>query len=220
MTWERKVSVIIPAYNEFDIIGETLNNLCFDFIKEVIVVNDGSNDNTLDILKNYSVNIINLSKNIGKGKAVESGLNVSKGDVIALIDADIGVSVREIEKLVIPVLDKEVDMTIAIIPIRSGGLGLVRLLSDLGLRLVTGKRMIAPLSGQRVFNREIIKDITPFSPGFGLEIGIDIDIIRKGIRFKEIECNINHKVSGKDFRGFLHRMNQFFSIFLSILNKR
>src|SRR6056297_3522152 len=106
------VSVIIPAYNEADIIEETLANLDYRWIKEIIVINDGSEDKTLELIKKYIVKIINFRENKGKGRAVEAGLKAARGEVIAIIDADLGESVREISKLIEPIIKKNADIVI------------------------------------------------------------------------------------------------------------
>ncbi len=189
----KQVSVIIPAYNEEDIITDTLMHLDFEWIKEIIVINDGSEDETLKKALEFPLKIVNFKQNRGKGKAVEEGCQLVTGQVIALLDADLGKSVQNIEKLVLPVLKDQVDITIADIPIKLGGLGLVRGLAEKGLNFFYGKKFNSPLSGQRVFKRELLQDLLPFSKRFGLELGMDIDIIKNNWRVKEIKLNLKHK---------------------------
>lgn len=104
------LSIVIPAYNEEDRIGKSLtktNNYLkkrgFDF--EIIVVDDGSNDKTLNLLKKYSQNISNLiilknENNQGKGYSIKKGILESKGDVILFTDADLSTPIEEIDKLI------------------------------------------------------------------------------------------------------------------------
>ncbi|MFW6281936.1 MAG: glycosyltransferase family 2 protein, partial [bacterium] len=112
MNSRKKVSIIIPAYNEEEKIGKTLKYLNFDWLKEIIVVNDGSQDNTLDIIQNYPVKVINFKKNRGKGKAIGAGLKKAQGEIIGLFDADLGKSISEINKIVKPVLKGKSDVTV------------------------------------------------------------------------------------------------------------
>lgn len=216
----KTISLIMPAYNEADVIEETLKALDINYLDEIIVVNDGSTDNTLAILQKYPVKVVNLNNNQGKGKAVFQGLKKAQGEIIVLVDADLGASVKEIKKLIIPVIKGEADTTIAIIEIKGGGTGLVRSLADLGLRLITGQKMEAPLSGQRVFKREVLDYIIPLVPSFGLEIGMNIDLLRNNIKIKEIECEMTHRVTGKNLRGFMHRAKQFLAILNTLWLKR
>lgn len=222
MKSQKRVSVLIPAYNEAERIGETLDFLTFAWIKEIIVINDGSTDNTLERLQEYSVQVINLKKNMGKGEAVTRGLKKASGEVIVLIDADIGKSVIEIKKLAEPVLTGITDVTIGVLPVKGGGVGLVRWLANAGLKLLIKSRheMQAPLSGQRAFSRFVIEKLLPLSSGFGLEIGMDIDILRNGIQYQEVNCVFEHNITGQTIEGYVHRGKQFFSILNTLWQKR
>ena len=89
-----KISVLIPAYNEEKSIGKCVES-CLNQTRnpdEIIVVNDGSTDNTLQILKSFGnqIKIIDLEKNTGnKSKAQEIGLNYVHTDIFITTDADI-----------------------------------------------------------------------------------------------------------------------------------
>lgn len=93
------LSIIVPCYNEEEVIEETykrlkhvLNNLIYKY--EILFINDGSRDNTLNILtslskKDPSIKIISFSRNFGHQAAVTAGLNYCKGDYALIIDADL-----------------------------------------------------------------------------------------------------------------------------------
>lgn len=105
------LSIIIPVYNEEKIISTSLPEIfTLDINKEVIIVNDGSSDDTLDILnelnKKYQFVLIDQKNNYGKGAAVKTGLKNIKGDYFIVCDADLEYSpldivflFEEIEKL-------------------------------------------------------------------------------------------------------------------------
>ena len=98
---EKKViSVVIPMYYEEDVVNECYNKLKKELDKlnnfdyELIVVNDGSKDKTLEILENLAINdsklkVISFSRNFGHQAAVTAGLKETKGDVVVIIDADL-----------------------------------------------------------------------------------------------------------------------------------
>ena len=95
----KKISIIIPCYNEAETIpffykeiDKVSQKLKAHF--EFIFVNDGSKDNTISIIKNYSkkdkrVKYIHFSRNFGKEAAMYAGLEYSKGDYVAIMDADL-----------------------------------------------------------------------------------------------------------------------------------
>lgn len=104
-----KLSIIIPMYNE----QESLDSLFLELSDlfgqesktEIIFINDGSSDNTLNILeskiKNYpSWSIINLYRNYGKSVALQAGFDNSKGEIIATMDADLQDNPKEIHRLI------------------------------------------------------------------------------------------------------------------------
>lgn len=92
------VSVIVPAHNEEDSIERTIKSLLnLDYPKnklEIIVVNDESKDNTVNVIKKFkNIKLINNKhKGIGKASAVNKGISIAKGEFIAIVDADSGVS--------------------------------------------------------------------------------------------------------------------------------
>lgn len=90
-----KLSIIVPAYNEEKTIASLLNKLFTvdfgDVEKEVIVVDDGSRDQTLDLLKKYTgpIKILSHEKNQGKGAAIQTGIKEASGDYTVIQDADL-----------------------------------------------------------------------------------------------------------------------------------
>ena len=103
------LSVIIPVYNESSRIKETLGKireylLKQNYLSEIIAVNDGSTDDTGDLLKKFAkelpnLKIINLETNKGKGAAVREGMINSHGETCVFMDADSSTDIREIEKM-------------------------------------------------------------------------------------------------------------------------
>ncbi len=114
-----KISIIIPAFNEENTIIALLNKV--DKVKvegvqkEIIVIDDASKDNTLNLLKNnnklYS-KLIEFKKNKGKGAAVKSGLEKATGDYILFQDADLEYDPNDYIKLLEPVIRFNADIVI------------------------------------------------------------------------------------------------------------
>ncbi|WP_235837278.1 glycosyltransferase family 2 protein, partial [Carboxydothermus islandicus] len=168
---EKKVSVIIPAYNEEGRIGDTVRaSYKIPGVKEVIVVDDGSTDNTYAEAVHAGAKVIKLSRNAGKGKAIEAGAREFTGDFVLLLDGDLGNSAVYAEKLLTPLFAGEADMVIARFgaPRKKGGFGLVKRLTRWGLKSFTGQVVEAVLSGQRAFTRESFLGLLPLAEGYAL----------------------------------------------------
>ena len=157
------VSIIVPAYNEEKKIKDTLLGIVnIDEINEIIVVDDGSSDNTEKMAKsvnNDKVKVFKLDKNRGKGYALNYGLDIAmkNANIIGFLDGDLGSSSSETVKLIKPVINNEVDVTIAKFPPakKKGGMGFVKRLAKESVLEMTGVELDATISGQRIFKREV-----------------------------------------------------------------
>ena len=216
------VSVLIPAFNEAERVGATINAIIsLPEITEILVIDDASTDRTAELAKQAGARVIRLEHNRGKGGALNYGARQVSGEVVALIDADLGQSAREVIKLLGPVLEGRADMTVARFP-RTGtkaGFGLVKGLACRGIKILGGVKVEAPLSGQRVMHRGVLEAVLPFAAGYGIETGMTIDAARRGFKILEIETQMSHAATGRDWRGFMHRGRQFWHV-LKILTRK
>jgi hypothetical protein len=214
-----EVTVIIPAYNEEETIEKTLQGLKgIQEVAEVIVVDDGSTDTTGARARACGARVIQLTPNQGKGKAMQEGLKHAQSQIIAFLDGDLGETAGEVRVLLEPVLSGNADMTVARWPKtrKRGGFGLAQGLARWGIRRLTGFQCHSPLSGQRVVKREFLEDL---EGGFGVEVGMTLDCLKKGGRMQEIPVNMKHRPTGRDFQGFRHRGKQFYCV-ARVLAKR
>ena len=212
--------VLIPAFNEADLIGETVRSaLPIPGIDEVVVIDDGSDDETPFVAYDAGARVIQLEDNCGKGAALNRAIAETQADIYLMIDADLGWSAAETGKLLDPIFADQADMSIAIMRApagHKGGFGLVTKLAGWGIRKYGGKIVSAPLSGQRAVRRTMVEDIGGLEDGFGVETALTIDALRKGYRVVEVPLPLTHRVTGRNLKGFVHRGRQFRDVWRAI----
>ena len=116
-----RISVVISAYDEAMSIGEVITN-CKAFCDQIIVVDDGSTDDTYDVAKNSGAEVVRNKKTLGITKAVQSGLEAADGDIIVTLDADGQLDPTDIPKLTKPIIDEKTHVVLGVrdeIPSRS-----------------------------------------------------------------------------------------------------
>jgi glycosyltransferase involved in cell wall biosynthesis len=217
-----QVSVIIPAYNEEQRIENTLRSLQReDWIKELIVVDDGSTDQTATLAKKWTSHVIRMPHNVGKALALKTGCDYATAAILLFLDADLEESAGFAKKLVQPVWKYDIDMTIAVFPTaRNGGFGLVKQFAAWGIYRKTGKRLRSPLCGQRAIKKGVLDACYQGDRGFGIEVGLSLDCLLSGYTIQEVPIPFTHRETGKRLPGFLHRMKQGVSVCQALLSRR
>ncbi len=211
------VIALIPAHNEAERIAATVTAArAVAEIERVIVIDDCSDDDTATLARAAGAEVLRLDANLGKGGALQSGLDAvgDNADVLVLLDGDLGATAGEAGALVAPILAGDADMTIATLPKPpgSGGFGLVKGLARWGIRRLSGFEATAPLSGQRALSRSAWIAATPFATGFGVEVGLTVSAARAGMRLLEVPTTMGHAATGRDIAGFTHRGRQFVQV--------
>jgi len=218
-----RVAALIPAHNEAERIAATVvARRAVDGISRVVVIDDGSSDTTAEIARQAGAEVLRLERNLGKGGAMQAGLELVRNDVevVVLLDADLGDTASEGGAILRPVLAGDADMTIAVLsrPLNSGGFGLVKGLARWGIsRLGDGFQALAPLSGQRALNRAAWEASTPFASGYGAEVGLTVRALRTGLRVLEVPVSMTHAATGRDLSGFVHRGRQFVHVAIALV---
>ncbi|MFI9558948.1 glycosyltransferase family 2 protein [Nonomuraea endophytica] len=219
-------AVVIPAKNEADRIGATVRAaLELPGVDLVVVVDDGSLDQTGRVARAAGARVVRHSRNRGKAAAMETGseaVRLLDGDTprhLLFLDADLGESARTAAALIEPVRAGKADMSIAVFAtrVRLGGHGMVVRLSRDGIRRATGGfEATQPLNGQRCLTRAAFEAARPLAHGFGVETGLTIDLVRKGYRVAEVEVEMAHRATGNDWRAQVHRAKQLRDVALAL----
>ena len=229
------VAAIIPAMNEAERIGATVTAAKrIPGVDIVMVVDDGSSDDTGTLARRAGAEVITHPKNKGKAAAMMTGAfalrnrEISDADLgadpnhraLLFIDGDLEDSAVGTAPLTDPVLAGQADMTIAILPAqkrRGGGFGFVVGLAKKGIAELSGFEATQPLSGMRCLTREAFDAALPFAAGWGVEAAMTIDVVNAGLRVTEVECDLHHRVTGRDLRAQLHRAAQYRDVARALL---
>jgi hypothetical protein len=199
----------VAARDEEGRVGDTVRALREQFPgAEVIVADDGSRDGTAAEAEAAGAVVLRLPRR-GKGEALSAAERAAPPGDVVLADADLRGDLG-------PLLEGDADLVVAAFAIaEGGGLGIARDASRTLIRLRSGYRAGAPLSGQRVLSPAVRAACFPLAPRFGAETRMTIDAVRAGLAVAEEELGLRHRATGRDLRGFLHRGRQLRDIAIS-----
>ena len=203
-----KVSCIIPAYNEGPRIAAVTSVLSkCDFIDEILVVNDGSADNTAEAARATGIEVLSLPVNMGKGAAVSRGISATSGEIILLLDADlVGLTKKHVQDLLAPVIRGDADMSIGIF---RGG----RVFTDLA-QLTTSF-----LSGQRALKRSLIEPSELEDTKYGLETVLTQIASEKSLVVKKVYLDDLTQVVKEEKMGLAKGSRQRFKMYWHVIKQ-
>jgi len=228
------VAAILPAKDEAERIAATVVAVrAIPGVDLVVVVDDGSSDATAELAAAAGAEVARHARNRGKAAAMTTGAayvarheGIEGGDhprPLLFVDGDLEGSAANLGVLVPPVLEGRADMTIATLPPQKtagGGHGFVVRLARKGIEDLTGFSAVQPLSGMRCISRAAFDAATPLARGWGVEVGLTVDVLLAGLRVEEVPCELHHRVSGRDWRGQLHRARQYRDVALALARRR
>ncbi|WP_377639044.1 glycosyltransferase [Oryzobacter terrae] len=233
-----RVAAVVPCKDEADRIAATVAALAaLPQVATVVVVDDGSSDDTARVAREAGADVVSHSRNRGKAAALETGISrvrvlereAAERDpgeawrsALLFVDGDLQETAANVGVLTDAVLSGAADMTIATLPAQitqGGGRGLVVTLSRRGIERLTGFRAVQPLSGMRCLSPRALDAAVPLARGWGVETALTVDVLRAGLTVLEVPCDLQHRVSGRDWRGQVHRAEQYRDVWLALVRR-
>jgi glycosyltransferase involved in cell wall biosynthesis len=169
--------ILIPAFNEEKTIASVICVALESALGPVLVVDDGSSDQTKSVAEKAGATVLKLAKNLGKGGAVFEGSSTLQTDIVLLIDADLtGLSTHHLQNLAKPVLEKRADMTRGVF---TGG----------RWQTTAAQHITPQLNGQRAVLREKLLSVPGLRESrYGLEVAITEHAKRE--RWRTVDVNM------------------------------
>ena len=194
-----KVSIIIPCYNEQSTIKEIIKkiNSQSNIEKEIIVIDDFSDDKTREILENDLKNnihkIILNDRNYGKGYSIKKGIESASGDCIIIQDADLEYDPTDYTKLLDPIINDVADVVYGSRFIGTNERRVLYFWHTIGNKLLTLlSNIFSNLNltdmevGYKVFKSNVLKEINLVENRFGFEPEVTAKIAKKNLRIYEV----------------------------------
>ncbi|HJV29458.1 MAG TPA: glycosyltransferase family 2 protein, partial [Gaiellaceae bacterium] len=204
-----RCSLLVTTYNWKEALSVVLDSVrrqtCLP--DEVLVADDGSRDRTAELAEVAGATVLPLRRR-GKGQALSAAERAAPPGRLLLCDADLRGDLR-------PLLARGADVNVAVFrrPV-GGGFGLAKGVARHLIRICSGFEAVEPLSGQRALSPRARSAVFPLAPGFGCEVRMTIDAKRAGLRIEELELDLEHRATGRDASGFLHRGRQLLDVAL------
>ena len=226
------ITIIIPAHNEERYIKEAIESVLeadFNGKKEIILVDDGSIDNTYNIAEKFrpKVNLIRNVKHIGKSASINKALKISKCELVAIVDGDSCINKNSLNELTIEVGRKNVVAACCPVKVKNRKIhilmwvhieqiynSMIRLLfSKINANVTTP----GPLS---VYRRKELIEAGGFSTeGFSEDVDVAIRLIRKGYKIGFAEKSVSETNMPYDLKGFFRQRTRFARGLLNILKR-
>jgi len=195
-----KLSILIPVYNEEKSAKELINivkktKLDNKVQKEIVVVDDGSSDNTLKVLKTIKgIKLVGHKKNSGKGTAIRTAIKHATGDIIIIQDADLEYDPKDYNKLIKPILNKKAKVVYGSRRLNKNNKkhsGLAFYLGGNVMTLATnilypGARLTDEATCYKVFDVKVLKSIKLECKRFEFCPEVTAKVIKKGIKIHEM----------------------------------
>ncbi len=226
MNYVKKL-IIIPAFNEAQNLDKVIGDIKqfargFDYI----IVNDCSTDNTLQLCKQKSYNVLNLSTNLGIGGCVQAGYKYAKEhgyEIAVQFDGDAQHNAKYINDMFQHLIERNVDMVIGSRFIEKSGFQSsklrrvgIKFISFL-IRVLVRKNITDPTSGFRMVNKSVIDSLCDYYPADYPEPESIVSVSRQGYKVSEIPVEMNERLNGESSINLTRSVYYMLKVSLAIL---
>ena len=198
-----KLSVIMPVHNEVKTVNEIIERVLEkSIVYELIIVDDGSTDGTIEEVKKISSDKIKIFKhetNKGKGAAVRTGFDAASGDVVVIQDADLEYDPEDYAKLLKPIEDGETEVVYGVRTLETQ-----RIIMRLGNEFVTwvtniihGQKLYDMETCYKMMKREIAQKLELECRGFDVEAEMTSKILQQGYHIHQIPISYTARYENK-----------------------
>lgn len=227
-----KILVIIPCYNEEENIVKTVNNIKKQKL-DYIVINDGSTDNSLEVLKSNNINYINMPNNVGIGGVMQTGYKYAlrnNYDIAIQFDGDGQHDAAYIKKIVEPIENKKANLVIGSrfvgnesefksTKMRRVGIGLLSFL----LKIMTKKTIKDITSGFRAADKKVIEYFSNNYPYEYPEPVTNLALAKHNCKIEEVPVKMNEREHGTSsitkFKSIYYMVNVIILFFIVLISK-
>ncbi len=217
-----KITVLMPSFNEEESIGKTINSIPKDELKgmgydlEIIIVDAGSIDNTVEFAKAQGANVIIARK--GYGQQYRTGFEIADGEIICTADSDCSYPMEEIPRLIETLISENLDFisTNRFAFMESDSMTSLNKFGNVFLTIITNILFNFNLkdsqSGMWIFRKKILEHIKLTGNGMSLSQEIKIRAFSK-FRAREIDSSYRKRVGKVKLRIFLDGLDNLFNLF-------
>jgi glycosyltransferase involved in cell wall biosynthesis len=205
---EMMLSIIIPVYNEELTIGDIIDRTKAALVQiglpfEIIVVDDGSHDRSLEVARSHGYKVYSLAEHLGKGYVLRAGFAKAKGNIIITIDSDGSHRPEELQEVLMPVLENKADLVIGSRYLNHKPVA-ARKLNAFGVRIfnfliqiLTRTFITDSQSGFRAMKCEVLSNQKLYAREYEIESEMLVKAVKAGFRVAEVPISFEQRTYGR-----------------------
>lgn len=226
---EKKTYIVIPAYNEAKVIGDVIRGVKEEGYDNIIVVDDGSADNTYDILKdNKDFTFLRHKINRGKGAAAKTGIEAAKlagADIIVTMDGDGQHDPKDIKNLIEPILNDKYEVVLGTRLKNTIGMPWHKIIQNKIGNIITwflfGLHVTDSQSGFRAYSREAAEKINTRGDRYEYDSEVIREVYIYKLKYKEVPIKVrytDYSMGKIEKQGFVNGLKTLYKMVWKLIN--